>query len=283
MTKGLFALAACLMFVSSASAQRVVEFRRGDALRGPVRSVRAERAEVSVQDGTPVEGPRHLVFVRNYSPNGKTAEDESYSPDGSVRGKTVRVYDDDGELIEVSGYDAKGELLDKKTYVRQGDEELTFGGDGRLQKRVVRDWNEKRDAIVEIRTYDGNGALTSRQVNTRDAANKKSTWETIDASGKLTERNVFSLDYGGPHRAEQTRFNPDGSIAGSRTATSDAAVGELGAVETDAEGQPRRRTHETREYDARRNLVKQTNYRWNTQTGNFEPWFVDYKEITYYR
>jgi hypothetical protein len=57
----------------------------------------------------------------------------------------------------------------------------------------------------------------------------------------------------------------------------------LRAVEQRADGGPPRATRETREYDARKNLSKLATYKWNAETGNYEPFGVSYYTIEYYR
>lgn len=283
MRKALFILGVQLLFAPLAHArQQAVMFREGDAMRGPVRSVRIERAEISSRGGAQVEGPRRLVLTADYSPDGKRVGRESYREDGSVRERSVEVFDDEGRQVEWSRHDAEGGLLDRRTYVRRGDERLEYGADGQLLERTVTTWNEARDGMVEVAVYDGAGALVRRDVNTLDKAARKSTWRSYGPEGRLVKQNVHSLNYGGPGRIEQTDYNADGTVAGVRVASSDPAAGELEAVERDAEGKPRRRTYEKREYDSQRNLMKLTDFRWDDAAERFEPVAVTYYTVTYY-
>ncbi len=278
----LFFFAGLLLMAASADArQKPLEFRVGDSMRGPVESVRTEVADISLKDGQPSEGARRLSQLKKYSPDGKRSETTFYGPGGAARAKSVLVYDDGGNLIESSSFDGKGSLLAKRLYVRNGDEAAVYDGAGRLQELTVLVWNETRDRLVEIRKYDGNGALLKRDVNTRDADNKKSTWESFGPGGDLKEKTTFDLNYDGPKRQEQTLYHTDGTVAGGRLATSDASTRDLKAVVTDPNGEPLRRTHERREYDSRRNLVKITNYRWDYESGSYVPHRVAYHIITY--
>lgn len=272
-----------LLFTLSLSAearQRSIEFRQGDAFQGPVKSARIEQATFSRVDGRLVEGPRRLSVVSTYTPDGKRMEYVGYAPDGTLRQRFVHLYDDDGNEVETSSFDGAGKLLMKRAYLSATGEELTYDGDGKLRERRV--VVKRADGTqAETQVYDGSGALLERSVNERDG--KTSVWSTYRADGSLKRRDEHSLDYGGPHRTESKSYAPDGTAAGHRVATSDAASRDLRATETKGDGRPPRATRETREYDSRRNLSKIVNYRWNAETGEYEPFSVSYYTIEYYR
>jgi len=284
MRKVLLAFAASLLTIPSAAAQQGrVEFRRGDAFHGPVKTVRMERAEFIMRDGEPVEGERRLVAVINYTPDGKRSEKESYLPDGKLRQKSVHVYDDGGDLVEEEHYDGEKALLSKKVYVRRGDELWTYDGDGKLLQRRLVIWNATRDKMIETREFDGGGALTKRGVNTRDPATGNSTWTYYRGDGSLAERNEFS-PFTATKNDRQSRFRPDGTSAGRRDVKVERTANgmDIEATGTNPDGTVRRRTRETREKDARRNLVRQTHFRWVEGAGKFVPFGVNYNVITYF-
>ncbi|MBC7930297.1 MAG: hypothetical protein H7Z38_06970 [Rubrivivax sp.] len=277
----LFVLTLTLAAATFAAAQqRNVEFRNGDALRGPVQSVRLERAYFFKLDGTTYEGPRRLVAAASYSPDGKRSEQVAYGKDGAQRNRYVHLYDDSGNQLEQSNYDGQNNLLSRFVYRPDAGENLTYNGDGTLRQRVRSVWNEKRE-LIEVRTYDGNGGLLNKKVNTRDA--DKSVWKTYRADGSLEREIAHSLNYGGPHHSEERTYNPDGSLAARRVSDVDAQVKNLEAVVENKDGRPLKKTRATREYDSRRNLIKHTLYRWDDKTAEFEPFAVDYSIITYYR
>lgn len=261
--------------------QKPLEVRVGDATTGPVESVRTEVADITVTDGQPSEGPRRVAQTKTYSPDGKRSETNFYGRDGSVRGRAVQVYDDRGNLAESSNFDGKDSLFMKRVYVRRGDETAVYDGEGRLLEVVVLTWNEQRDRILEIKRYDGSGALVKTQVNTRDGDNKKSTWDSYGPGGDHVEKTVHDLNYNGPKRHEQTKYNADGTVAGGHLTTGNTVMSEFKTVTTDPNGEPLRREKVTRELDSRRNLVKYVNYRWNHERGDYEPYRVAYHVIKY--
>ena len=281
MNKLLSALLLSLSLSAFASAQqRAVEFRQGDALKGPVRSARVERATFSKVDGVPVEGPRRLSSISSYTPDGKRQEQESYKPDGTLRNRYVHVYDDAGNEVEMSVFDGAGDLQMKKVYRPATGETLTYNGDGSLRaRRVV--INRPDGTQAETHLYDGSGALRERAVNERDG--KTSVWSTYGADGSLKKRDVHALNYGGPHHTESKTYAPDGSVAGRRVSDVDAAVSDLRETEERGGGGSPRKTRETREYDSRRNLTKLVNFSWNAETGEYEPASVSYYTVEYYR
>lgn len=280
MKRMIFVALLCTLSLSASARQKAVEYRQGDAFHGPVRSARIERALVSRVDGRLVEGPRRLVFVCTYAPDGKRMEYEGYAPDGTLRDKYVHIYDDAGNEVEMSKFDGRGNLQLKREYRPATGETLTYDGDGNLrERRVVIKRSDGTQAETQL--YDGSGALLERSVNER--VGQTSVWSTYRADGSLKRRDEHALNYGGPHRTETKTYAPDGSVAGTRVATADAAGNDLRAAEKRADGAPPRKTRETREYDSRRNLSKLTNFSWNAETGEFEPAAVSYYTIEYYR
>ena len=281
MKKLLSALLLSLSLSAFASAQqRAVEFRQGDAFKGPVKRARIERATFSRVDGRLVEGPRSLVVVSTYTPDGKRKEYEGYAPDGTLRQRYVYVYDDAGNQVEMSSFDGGGKLLMMKVYRPATGETLTYNGDGSLRERRVV-INRPDGTQAETHLYDGGGALRERAVNERDG--KTSVWSTYGADGALKRRDVHALNYGGPHHTESKTYAPDGSVAGRRVSDVDAAVSDLRETEERGGGGSPRKTRETREYDSRRNLTKLVNFSWNAETGEYEPAAVSYYTVEYYR
>lgn len=280
MKRLLFATLLFTLTLSVSAQQKSVEFRQGDAFRGPVRSARIERTIFSRVNGRLVEGPRSLVVVNNYTPDGKRMESEGYAPDGTLRDRSVHVYDDAGSEVEMSKFDGRGDLQMKRVYRPATGETLTYNSDGSLRsRRVVLKRPDGTQAETQI--YDGSGALLERSVNERDA--KTSVWSTYAADGSPKRRDVYSLNYGGPHHAETQTYAPDGSVADRRVSNVDTALSDLRATEARGEGGPPRKTRETREYDSHRNLSKLVNYRWNAETGEYDPANVSYYTIEYYR
>jgi hypothetical protein len=266
---------------ASAAAQgKPVEFRQGDAFKGPVQSARLETARYSRVDGVMVEGPRRLVAVDTYTPDGKRKEQVSYAPDGSVSRRYVHVYDDAGNEIELSVFDRKGDLHMRKVYRPEARETLTYNGDGSLRERRV--VTLRPDGTqAEYRTYGGDGALQERSVNVKEGG--VSVWSTYGPDGALKKDARHSLNYGGAHHTELQTYAPDGAVVGRRVADSDARATDLRATEDRGDGGPPRQTRQTREYDSRRNLSKLVRLRWNAETGVYEPSAVTYYTITYYR
>ncbi|HEX8146988.1 MAG TPA: hypothetical protein VF591_07400 [Pyrinomonadaceae bacterium] len=280
MKRLLFASILLALPLPASARQRSVEFRQGDALRGPVKSARVERATFSRVDGALVEGPRRLVSVSTYSPDGKGKESEGYTPDGVLRSRYVYAYDDAGNEVEVSAFDGRGKLQMKRVSRPSEGETLTYGGDGKLRERrvILRGPDGK---LTETQVYDGSGALVERSVNERD--DKTSVWRTYGADGSLKREDVHSLNYGGPHRTETKTYAPDGKVAARRVSEADAGVSDLRATQARGDGGPPRKTRETREYDSRRNLSKLTTFSLNAETGEYEPLAVSYYHIEYYR
>ena len=279
--KALLSAPLLLAALSAAAAQtRTVEFRTGDAFSGPVRSARLEQSRYGRVNGVLVEGPRRLVAVDTYTPDGKRKEQESYAPDGRVLNRYVHVYDDAGNEVEMSWFGGDGGLRMRRVYRPAAGETLTFNGDGSLRERRVA-VKGADGTLAETRLYDGGGALKERSVNTKE--NGVSVWSTYGADGRLKKRTTHTLNYGGPHHSVEETYAPDGTVVGRRVADSDAASTDLRAVREGKGPGPEGKTRHTREYDSRRNLSKLVRYVWNEAAGDYEPASVTYYTITYYR
>jgi len=280
MKKALLLIAVALCGAAPAAGQGYVMFRDGDATHGRVRSVRIEQAGFFKAGGEWVEGPRRLALVKVYSHGGRRSETTGYDADGAVRDIRVHTFYEDGKQAEAAHFDGGRNLLSRTVYSRDGNESHTFGADGRVRQRVVLVRAPGGQQIVERRTYDGDGALLGCDSNTRDG--HTSVWSTYDAAGRLSEKRVHHLNYGGAHRSEYYTYNADGSVAEVRRAESDAGAEQSASATADGRGEPKRKHSERREYDAQRNLIKHTDYRWNRATGEMEPFGVSYHEIIYF-
>src|ERR1043165_4907991 len=160
------AFALCLLATGARAQQKgYVEFRSGDAFVGHVKSVRIETAEFSKVGGALVEGPRRLSVSVSYSPDGKRSVYEGYAPDGTLRQRYVHVYDDAGRQLEQSNYDGRSNLLTRFVNRPETSEEFIYGGDGTLRQRIQSVRSEGHGQLIEVRTYDGAGALVRRAVN----------------------------------------------------------------------------------------------------------------------
>jgi hypothetical protein len=274
-------LSASLMLASlagSAAAQRTAaQAREGDAFRGPVRAARIERATFSRVGGELVEGPRLLVAAASYAPDGKRKEQESYAPDGTLAGRRVHVYDDAGREVEQFYYDGRGVLQSRVVRRPALGERLTYNGDGSLRERRV---ETKTSDGIEERTYNADGALKERSVLVREGG--VSVMKTYKPDGTLKR----SVEHGasGARRTVYQTYNPDGTVYGRRVtefASDDRALD----IRADNHGYNPgpRKTRETREFDARRNLSRLTSYVLNEATGEYEPTSVTYYTIEYYR
>lgn len=274
MRKALLIIALTLAGATAAAGQGYLKHCSGEIFTGPVRSVRIERAQYTKVGGQLVEGPRRLVNVIVYSGDRRSAEHTAYDEAGKVRNIYVRVCYEDGKQSEYAMLDGDRRLRWRKQYSRDGGEILDFDADGRVTRREVVSRDASGRKLIGTATYNGEGVLVRRAENTLEDG--KSVWATYDGEGRLRAKTVHTLNYGGPHHTESYTYRPDGTVARHSTLKADAAVQHL-----EKEGMGRKES-EQREYDARGNLVKLTNYRHNPLTGEMAPVAVSYYEITYF-
>ncbi|MFN2511906.1 MAG: TonB family protein [Pyrinomonadaceae bacterium] len=95
--------------------------REQDRLNGPVRRVRVETAKVILKDGNWVEGPRTVLGIATYDPAGRKIDSVTY-PVEDLPGKAHYVYDDIGNVVEMTLRSTDGSLLSKETYKYEFDQ-----------------------------------------------------------------------------------------------------------------------------------------------------------------
>src|SRR6266513_5773784 len=115
--------------------------KRVDGIRGPVRTVRIERASISRMGSEYCEGVRVLIATHSYNDDWTRVELVFYDPNGSVRHKSVYAYDADGKLIEMDEYQGK-ETLQFKSILSYDDkqrpiEQTFYRADGSLASRTA--------------------------------------------------------------------------------------------------------------------------------------------------
>jgi len=97
--------------------------REQDGLRGPVRRVRVETANIVTRNGKQVELPKSLLEVSTYDAMGRKIDSVGYPVEGaSAPGKEEYKYDDNGNIIEMTLRGTDGSVLSQEKYTYDLDE-----------------------------------------------------------------------------------------------------------------------------------------------------------------
>ena len=97
--------------------------REQDGLRGPVRRVRVEKANVVTRNGKQVELPKSLIEVSTYDATGRKIDSVAYPVEGATApGKEEYKYDDKGNIIEMILRGNDGSVLSQEKYTYDLDE-----------------------------------------------------------------------------------------------------------------------------------------------------------------
>ena len=112
---------------TNATATPVAEATSGsrdqDGLRGPVRRVRVEIANIVTRNGKPVELPRSVAEVSTYDAAGRKIDFVAYPVQGATAsGKEEYKYDDKGNIIEMTLRGSDGSILSQEKYTYELDE-----------------------------------------------------------------------------------------------------------------------------------------------------------------
>jgi len=97
--------------------------REQDGLKGPVRRVRVEKANVVTRNGKQVELPKSVIEVSTYDAMGRKIDSVAYPVEGATApGKEEYKYDDKGNIIEMTLRGNDGSVLAKEKYTYDFDE-----------------------------------------------------------------------------------------------------------------------------------------------------------------
>ena len=97
--------------------------REQDGLKGPVRRVRVETANIVTRNGKPVELPKSVIEVSTYDATGRKIDFVAYPVEGATApGKEEYKYDDKGNIIEMTLRGNDGSVLSQEKYTYELDE-----------------------------------------------------------------------------------------------------------------------------------------------------------------
>jgi hypothetical protein len=252
--------------------------RYDDSFVGPVRTVRVEVASYVKRGGKLVEGPRRLSFTNSYSEDGKRREWEYYEADGTLRERSVTVYDDAGRVVEQYYYKGRDHLNGKLVSRPDEGETILYNSDGSLRQRRVIVIRE--DGSREVKVYNADGTLF------RTSVVKTGEWgmtsKHYNADGGLLSEMDDRYGAGGSHVIKEQSYDANGAPVGLEV--TNARYG-LDGFESDAVNSDgtRSKTRGTDERDAHGNLAKSIRYVWDEAAGDYVPTTVTYYTVTYYR
>jgi len=97
--------------------------REQDGLKGPVRRVRVEIANIITRNGKQVELPKSVIEVSTYDATGRKIDAVAYPVEGATApGKEEYKYDDKGNIIEMTLRGNDGAVLSQEKYSYELDE-----------------------------------------------------------------------------------------------------------------------------------------------------------------
>jgi hypothetical protein len=233
-------------------AQKLKSDREDEGLRGKVKIVSTETADLSNESGKLVEGRR------------KPSLNETYDVDGNLIEQTF--YDYMGNLSETRkfGY-VDGERVSKHERTRHVYDPPPAAPPSQATNKKWDpryDWMYKykydaRGNRIERTIYNGDGSLWIRDVTKLDSNDNKIEWARYAANGSLNFSRKSKYDEKG-NEIEETYFNADGAISN--------------------------RYSYTYEFDQMENWIKRVGSTWvnKGEKSSLELKSVTYRNITYY-
>lgn len=93
-----------------------------DGLSGPVNRVRTETAQLALKSGRLAEGPRELLELTIYDPQGKRIDNSYYLVSSNLRvGKEEYTHDEKGNIGEMTVRDNNNRILSREVYTYEYD------------------------------------------------------------------------------------------------------------------------------------------------------------------
>lgn len=270
------------------------------ALRGPVKSVRAESATYVFKNGQWVEGPRQLEMTVAFAEDGNRTEVAFYR-EGVLGRRIEDKYDQDGRQIEFLNYDGAGNMWLRGTFAYDDDgkvkEEVTYNGDGSVRsKRTIKRTREGQ--ILETVETNPSGIVMEKLTNTFVDGALDTTFRSLHyADGKVARTEFYEIP---KKRVETIMYKPDGSID-SKTIRVDREISEyakdgtlrktttistqgrlLDEVMVGTGGSPTKREAQLPDQlDSHENWIVQT--KWQADANGSRPLKTTYRTITYYQ
>jgi Flp pilus assembly protein TadD len=97
--------------------------REQDGLKGPIRRVRVETANIVTRNGKQVELPKSVIEVSTYDATGRKIDFVAYPVEGATApGKEEYKYDDNGNIVEMTMRGNDGSVLSQEKYTYELDE-----------------------------------------------------------------------------------------------------------------------------------------------------------------
>lgn len=273
-----------LILLSACHADAQIKVAR--ELKGPVRIVRVERAELKIVDGKLVEGARVVTQITSYDIGGNETEETLYLADGTPGNRTIFTYDADGRPAQTTVFKPDGAVYFTRTFSNSRTptgkqiEEMIFKDGSTLHAKSVRVY-DNRGRSVELAMYDASGSISIKLVNAYDAMGNLVEVAYFEAGGSLTGKSLFSYDQQGA-LVEKIDYDPTGAqnvktvFSGDRRAGTNIEIAEYdGGVLKSVESY-------VRDLDAHGNWIKETRFKRNAANDKPELVQVTYRDITYY-
>jgi antitoxin component YwqK of YwqJK toxin-antitoxin module len=180
-----------------------------EGLKGPVKSIRFERAEFLQGASNPVEKWRFLESVTTYDEKGNRVEESRYNSDGSLFEKMVFTRDDKGNQTKTI-FKANGTVDSKWVYAYDSHGRITNGAwynsDGSLRLKIVKTY-DVNGKLIEDAMYNADGSTRYKTLFSYDAeGNRRDT--AYSNTGSLANKSVWSKS-----GSNVVLYNNDGTIS----------------------------------------------------------------------
>jgi hypothetical protein len=253
-------------------------------LKGQVKSVTTEVADITEKDGKTTEGPRKPSQTTEYNSAGDAVKTIDYGPSG-IRNKYLYEYDSNGKLISRESWRNSSKVPLLVDYSLASRTEYKFGPDGHASGGTT----TGSQALSSTYKWDKAGNITEMRILDKDGKLVERYALQYDSSGRPSMTAIYAADGSLELKSTTTRKGKTGHQEQAGKPTYDFVVDDNGntvsATRTGPDGKKLGDNAFTYEYDSHGNWTKRIERRTSIKDGKSEdeqPTRVTYRTITYY-
>jgi hypothetical protein len=282
-----------LVLVGQLCAQQKLKPRPGNSgVFGPAHTVKIERTKFTTINGQPVEGPRVLQTIIEYSEDGTAVHSQQYDPaNGLLLNMIDETYDEGERLLETRFCNRDGTLSLRQTRTYDASHRLSeitsFRPNGARLSHTVYQYSPEQN-VSETTTYDPNGLVTGRSTGKTSVVGERTPGEDLRES----RTEAFSYNAAGAVRIQSSiKTNRDHSQefrvedsngTSQRSVNKTIGNGQTEEIRYGSDGSILKRTRRTRELDSYGSLKQDLMSVAIGESETFVPTEAFYFTVTYY-
>lgn len=254
-----------------------------DGLKGKVRDMTIERAELVQKAGTLFEAKRKPVETMSFTAEGAKIEEAHYSANGALLWTFVHAYGSDGRRRTTESRLANGTVSETLVFAYSNDkrtESDTLGPDGSLREKSSYAYDENGNT-AEIDEVAADGTSVGKWTYHYDTRGHVREWAAYNPDGSIFEESTYTYDSEGRLKVT-AQYRADNSL--EKRVAYDSKGNEIEAEKDAADGTVLWKRIYEYEFDSVGNWIKKTTKELTGSSGNsdFAAVEIEFRTVQYY-